>query len=70
MPKSLPTYFHVGGDQVTVEGHQISLVKGQGVLVSDDIRYRVVDVWFSFDGHGRFNEGLHVFLKRTDDDTP
>jgi hypothetical protein len=71
MAASLPTYFHVGGEQVLkVEGHQVPLVQGQGVLISDDIRFRVVDVWFSFAGRGRFDNGLHVFLERTDDDAP
>ena len=47
------------------------LGQGQGVLVSDDIRYRVIDVWFSFDGvNGRRQEGLHVFLERTEEAPP
>ncbi len=72
MSGQLSTFFHVGGEQVLqVEGHQVPLVQGQGVLISDDIRYRVIDVWFSFDGrNGRHQEGLHVFLERTEETPP
>jgi hypothetical protein len=26
-------------------------------------RYRVLDIWYSHDSHGRFDVGRHVFLK-------
>ena len=51
----------------------ISLVKGQGVIWPDGRRFRVEDSWFSFDHHGHFGTGLHVFLteiRSRDDDLP
>lgn len=35
---------------------------GDGLLAPGGTRYRVVDRWLSFDHHGRFNDGWHVFL--------
>jgi hypothetical protein len=52
----------------------VPLRKGDGVyLGGTHPRCRVVDVWLSYDHHGRFGEGLHVFLEPveefSDDDT-
>jgi hypothetical protein len=48
---------------------------GAGLISGDGgTRYRVVDVWHSFDHNGQFNDGPHVFLERVtdggDDDRP
>jgi hypothetical protein len=55
------------------EGTVIPLSKGDGLLWSDGTRYRVADKWVSYDHHGHFGEGLHIFLERVeefgDDDT-
>ena len=62
-----PTTFHILGEE---EQHQpleegmLNLRQGQGVLWHDGRRFRVKDSWFSFDKHGRFGMGLHVFLER------
>ncbi|MCU1613015.1 MAG: hypothetical protein JWO98_555 [Frankiales bacterium] len=39
---------------------------GTGVVLGD--RYRVVDSWMSFDHHGVFDDGLHIFLERVTED--
>lgn len=36
---------------------------GDGWLWDDGTRYRVVDLWHSFEHHGRLNDGPHVFLE-------
>lgn len=48
------------------------LALGTGVIWSDGERYRVVDIWVSYDHHGHFNDGVHVFLEpvEPDDDRP
>lgn len=69
-----PTWFYEGEKEVHCEeSGLLPLVKGQGVLWGDGTRYRVVDSWLSFDHHGHFGLGMHVFLERvepeSDDDT-
>ncbi|MFG2677014.1 hypothetical protein [Streptomyces sp. NPDC048445] len=60
-----PTYFHEANstDVLYQEEHGVlSLPIGAGVLLGNGDRYRVVDTWFSYDKHGIFDLGLHVFL--------
>ncbi|MYU23724.1 hypothetical protein [Streptomyces sp. SID8352] len=59
-----PTYFHEANDSAVLSQQQglLSLPVGTGVLLRGD-RYRVVDSWFSYDHHGVFNDGLHIFLE-------
>jgi hypothetical protein len=69
-----PTTFHIAGEELQhqpLEEGLLNLHKGQGVLWHDGRRFRVVDSWFSFDKHGHFGIGLHVFLEEVsgqDDD--
>jgi hypothetical protein len=37
--------------------------KGTGVLLDKGTRWRVVDVWLSYDKHGRFDIGWHAFVE-------
>jgi hypothetical protein len=61
---ALPTTFHVGREELPYqEETMIPLSKGDGLLWGDGARYRVVDKWVSYDHHGRFAEGLHLFLE-------
>lgn len=59
------TYFHKA-DSADVLYQQeeglLNLPVGSGVLVLGDC-YRVVDSWFSYDHHGVFALGQHVFLE-------
>lgn len=41
---------------------------GSGVLLPDGERWRVVDVWVSYDKHGHFDRGVHVFIKLAEPD--
>lgn len=62
-----PTYFYVDGQEFwTYEEGVIPLAKGMGFVHGSGHRYRVVDLWFSIDHHGRFDDGLHVFLEKVD----
>jgi len=38
------------------------LRRGDGIVMPGGRRFRVVDAWLSFDAHGRFHTGWHVFL--------
>lgn len=59
-----PTYFYLDGDEWFVEEQGwFPLQIGAGVLSNDGRFFRVKDVWFSFDHHGRHPEGLHVFME-------
>jgi hypothetical protein len=52
------------------EGPPPPLTIGSGLIYR---RFRVEDVWFSYDKHGQFAVGMHVFLTEvtgTDDDRP
>jgi hypothetical protein len=61
---ALPTWFHINGEESSYqEETMIPLSKGDGLLWSDGKRYRVTDKWISYDHHGRFAEGLHIFLE-------
>lgn len=45
---------------------------GHGLVMEDGERYRVVDVWFSYDKRGSLDWGQHVFLEPVEesDDRP
>jgi hypothetical protein len=60
---TFPTTYHVGTRELFQEEGLLTLSKGDGVLWGDGTRYRVVDTWLSFDKHGRFDVGMHVFLE-------
>lgn len=65
-----PATVYIDGEmqpQLIDEG-LINLHRGQGVIWADGRRLRVVDSWFSFDHHGRFDTGLHVFLEEVTDE--
>jgi hypothetical protein len=60
-----PTYFHEANSSDVLymqEEGLLDLPVGAGVLLGSGGRYRVVDTWFSYDNHGIFNVGLHIFL--------
>jgi hypothetical protein len=73
-PKGLPfpyiftfptTFYEVGSDkELHHENGLLLMSKGHGLLWGDGTRYRVADTWLSFDKHGRFDVGMHVFLER------
>jgi hypothetical protein len=64
MTEALPTTFHVGSKTLDYqEETMLPLHKGDGVMFGEGPRYRVVDTWVSYDHHGHFGEGLHVFLE-------
>jgi len=48
------------------------LAIGTGVLWEDGSRYRVVDVWVSYEKRGELGRGTHVFLEpaQAADDRP
>ncbi|MFH8692626.1 hypothetical protein ACH4EC_37955 [Streptomyces anulatus] len=61
-----PTYFHKSDSSDVLYQEDeglLTLPVGAGVLVLGEC-YRVVDTWFSYDHHGVFNLGWHVFLER------
>jgi hypothetical protein len=63
----LPTTFYVDGKERPYQEETfIPLNRGDGLLDNDGTRYRVADRWMSYDHHGRFAEGLHVFLERVE----
>lgn len=68
----MPTYYHVigGEDLPHVEESMLPLVKGDGFIWGDGKRYRVVDRWMSYDHHGHFNDGLHIFLEPVEEFGP
>lgn len=63
------TSFYDGDTEIPFhqETGMLFLSKGEGVLWADGTRYRVGDVWLSFDKHGRFDVGFHVFLERVEE---
>lgn len=65
------TFYDQDGTYLYQEVGLVFLTKGDGVLW-DGTRYRVADVWLSFDKHGHFDVGYHAFLEpiehRGDDD--
>lgn len=74
MADVLPTTFYVDGKEWPYqEDTFLAINRGDGLLGSDGTRYRVADRWVSYDHHGRFGEGLHIFLERvepfSEDDT-
>jgi hypothetical protein len=54
------------------EGTPPPLAVGDGLIWADGRRYRVIDKWVSYDHHGHFDDGVHIFLEpvTTDDDRP
>lgn len=65
---TFPTHFYdENGKEFHDETGLVFLSKGDGVLWGDGTRYRVADTWLSFDKHGRFDTGLHVFLDRIEE---
>jgi hypothetical protein len=74
MADVFPTTFYVDGKEWPYQEESFLAISiGDGLLNNDGTRYRVKDKWISYDHHGRFPEGLHVFLERvepfSDDDT-
>lgn len=58
-----PTYFHEGDKEVWMyEDGLLQLANGTGLILKGEC-YRVVDSWMSFDHHGRFDDGMHIFLE-------
>lgn len=60
-----PTYFHEADSSdvlYTQEEGLLTLPVGTGTVVLGKC-YRVVDTWFSYDHHGIFNLGWHIFLE-------
>jgi hypothetical protein len=70
VPRTLqaPTYFHADEQENWfVEDRGVYVLPiGSGVLGPRGDFYRVRDVWFSFDHHGYFGEGYHVFLEQVE----
>lgn len=61
-----PTFFHVGyseDDWFIEEQGYLPIQVGQHILGPRGDFYKVVDVWFSFDHHGLFGDGQHVFME-------
>jgi hypothetical protein len=67
----LPTYFHhLDGLETWTVDDYVPLPIGTGLIVAGAGDYRVADVWFSMDHHGPLDDGLHVFLAKTEDVPP
>ena len=64
---TFPTTFYDGGREFHQENGLVLLSRGDGFVWGDGTRYRVADTWLSFDKHGRFDVGLHVFLERVEE---
>lgn len=64
---TFPTTFYEWPNEIHQEPGLLPLVRGQGVLWGDGKRYRVADSWLSFDRHGQFDIGMHVFLERVEE---
>jgi hypothetical protein len=67
----LPTIFYLeDGTELHRDKGYVPVANGMGFVWAGTGRFRVVDVWTSYDHHGRFEEGQHVFLApvRADDD--
>jgi hypothetical protein len=69
---ALPTTYYISGEEHRYqEETMVPLRKGDGVYLGHPApRCRVVDVWLSYDHHGRFGEGLHVFLEPVEEFGP
>ena len=64
----LPTNFYIDGELVDqYDEGLLVLPRGTGVIWHDGRRLRVADAWFSYDKHGRFDFGFHVFLEEIRD---
>jgi hypothetical protein len=68
--QTLVTTFHLGYDEADIgplPGVELPPLQiGQHVLGGGGEFYRVIDVWLSFDRHGLFDTGQHVFLERAE----
>ena len=63
------TFFHVGYSEdvwFMEEQGWLPIQIGQHVLGNNGDFYKVIDVWISFDHHGRLPEGIHVFMEETE----
>jgi hypothetical protein len=49
-------------------GGFFSLPIGAGVLGNNGDFYRVRDIWMSFDHHGHYPEGMHIFMESAEID--
>jgi hypothetical protein len=73
-PRWPVTYHEEGTVLWQDDGPPPPLSIGSGVIWhSGEKRFRVVDLWVSYDHHGHFDIGTHVFLEDvsdTEDDYP
>lgn len=72
-PRWPVTYYVDGQPFWQDESQPPPLRRGDGVIINEGRRYRVTDLWFSYDHHGHFNDGTHVFLTEvsgSEDDLP
>jgi hypothetical protein len=68
---NLPTWFYLDGKQIWGEIDGVMwLHRGDGVVDGDGTRYRLADVWWSFDHHGPFDDGMHIMLEPAEADDP
>jgi hypothetical protein len=62
---NLPTYVHRDdAEQLSETDLPLPVAIGDGMVWSDSLRYRVVDIWISHDQHGFLDIARHVFLER------
>ena len=62
--------YHRGSEHIYQdEGSPPPLKQGDGVIlpVEGYARFRVVDIWHSYDRHGILDVGTHVFLREVSD---
>jgi hypothetical protein len=64
----LPTTFHIGSEEWFQADGILHLPTGTGILGNHGDMYRVVDSWLSFDHHGRYGEGMHIFMEPDEDE--
>lgn len=72
------TFWHHNKLLDQTEGMAPPLRRGDGLIRSfggypEESRWRVVDIWVSYDHHGYFDDGVHAFLElvsNTEDDLP
>lgn len=62
-----PTVFYEDDKEINRETGVFFLSKGDGVVLENGPRYRVRDSWLSFDKHGRWDIGMHVFLESVEE---
>jgi len=69
------TYFEGNQELWRNEESSVEVAIGEGVILPlpGVKRYRVVDIWHSYDNHGHVDIGTNVYLEEisgTDDDLP